>query len=243
MHEVEFIDEREIRKIRSYQAKALFHIAKNGIEPGDINTISSSVNESSHLANKYGILAQALYAGFVDRTPSKYRELTEKDNVLSGFHAVTRIISYAPEAYVKHCDEEDKPPRVSELAKILHRSQDLPLLFAKIQDRTNKTYESNFGLRGQPNFDIPPFVIETSVADGRAYMKPDQWILEYTEDTVAARIVQGDLANQTPERTCPATNILTKIWDVAVDICAHDDSMFAADLTQLTAETQSVSLG
>jgi len=157
------------------------------------------------------------------------RDLVERPATTHGYRAMFTLLGRSTSVYAKYCQEQQRPASVEELTGILHRSYPVMEHFARMDNRHNRTWETNFGLRGQQEYGMDEFYIDDS---GEALELKFLPLLEdMTNEEIYRRERSGDLPPQNPRDFCPAVGEpLQGEWCRAIQLCASNPDLFAADL-------------
>lgn len=214
------------------QARAIVALARH---PERGQHLDAPLPEQAEWPGNYGkyfdaamrLAADALHA--VKDHPDQ--DLVARPAVTHGYRAMFMLLERSASVYGKYCDATDREASVEELAGILHRSYDTMELFARLDNRHNRTWETNFGLRGEQQYGIDEFYIDDT--EGTLQLKLSPEILDMTDVEISRRERMGELQPQNPRDICPAVGEpLQGEWCRAIQLCAADPNLFATDISK-----------
>lgn len=224
---------------RQIQAKNLARIIRSANGSDLSPDIAQQHEPDSRFDHEYGRLAESMWRKFVSQAygsgDEKLVSLAIKPNVLHGFYVMTKLASYGPPAYANYLAAErpGKHPDVTELAEIMKDSKSALRLFTDLDNSSNRTYELNFGLlEDPPCYETTPFMISPNEKKELLF-KPSPLTLENTQlEVIRTKLVLKEMFGHNPTpASCPAIGIvLNTLWCEAIDHCAQDPQLFAADL-------------
>lgn len=206
------------------------------------------VSHDDRFDNEYGRLGERLYSGFVAMAAASGEErlikLAERPNILNGSYVMTSILRYAPAAYQnflesRNTSEPEPESSVTELGDIMRRSSDIVKLFADRGQRSNSTYEINFGLwHYPPVFESVPFVIEPDIKGIPVFHEAPLTSL-HTGREIMSRRVSGDLTPEDDAEVCPAIGrVMTAFWNTGINVAVQEPQLFEAGLAEAQASVQ-----
>lgn len=212
------------------KARALAIIARKGLDDTAPDKCFVPNYKDPTYEGPYGDLSTRLWVEFVNQARScgdqRYVELATKTSIAQGFNSLCRILSFAPAAYIEYCNQNGSKLDLYELGEILHRSKAIIELFAKRDNSSNVTLETNFGLRRfPPAYDEIPFIIAPNVEGELAFL-PAPYSLNETKLDIYRWEQEKD-----KNARCPANGyVLSIIWDKAVDACINEQQLFPTSL-------------
>lgn len=231
-----------IPELRDWQANSLRAIiGHSGLVAGEAIELGKH-GQDHRFNNEYGRLGERLYTSFAAHAKAtqdeRLIELATQYNVLNGAYVLTSILRYGPKAYGAHLqDQSEAEASVQELGDIMARSGGIIKLFADRDQRSNSTFELNFGLwEYPPVYEPVPFIIELGEED-KLVFKPSPASLLQTKLEVARRRLSGDLPMEpNPDERCPAIGrVMTAMWNAGIEESVNDPQLFEAGLAEALA--------
>lgn len=185
-------------------------------------------------SNKYVVAAMELAGDAIHSVKDHPdRDLIERPAVTHGYRSMFVLLGRSASVYAKYCANKQRTATIDELTGILHRSYGIAEYFARMDNSRNRTWETNFGLRGEQTYGIDEVYIEDAGDELTLELVPE--ILDLTHSEIAHRERTGKLKSQNPRDICPAVGeSLQAEWCRAIQHCATDPKLFAADLTPAT---------
>jgi hypothetical protein len=184
---------------------------------------------------RYGDLARSLAKAFrakaaTSEDPRLINLATER-NVHLGFCVLCQTLSFAPDAYDIYTRQRSKERSVEQLSDILRRSG-WPLVthFASVSSALSKIRQVEFGIYDH-NPSNPYKVVD---GDSGAEIIPSPEAVGRADMTALRAMINGWLHEEDAvdkSRRCPALGrVLFSYWNEAIDVCASNPALFAADL-------------
>ncbi len=225
---------------KSQQAKDLASIVRDPAAQGESDFVPE-YDKDNRFDHAYGRLGEDLYIGFAQQANAsgneRLIELASRYNVLNGLYIMTRLLSYAPSAYVEYTKARPVAEQsLDELGQIMQASRSVLKPFADRDIKGSQTYEIHFGLQQYPPMysDVPPFLIEENEA-GDVQLQASPTILR----RAGIETIQRGIPTLDPSKIyCPAVGmVMNSLWSAAVTECVERPELFPADLAKLSFET------
>lgn len=210
---------QKLRELATKGAARVLHLAN--VEARDDKSLGLD-----HFRDKYGTAAQDFFWAL-----HGYDERFAHTSAPLGFAEMTRILGYAPDAYMRFCRAKNTTPTIAELKEILGRSYMAADMFMALSNSKYKTFKTNFGL-GNKDYADPSCTFEV--------MKNDNGELVYMPDPDGWHLCQEELTflRKEPEREqlegCAARGRFGEdVWASGIELFCTDPKYFQADLEEL----------
>lgn len=215
---------------KSEKAKVLRDIASRGaarvLHLAEVDHGNSEALGLTHFRDKYGDAAKDFFWAL-----HSYDERFAQTSAPLGFAEMTRVLGYAPDAYMRHCRSTGKTPNIDELRDILGRSYNAADKFMELSASKYKTYKTNFGL-GNKDYADPECTFEILPDDQGELVytpSPDGWALCDEE-----MVILGKNTDREALEGCAARGRFgQEVWASGIELFCTDPKYFQEDLAEL----------